>query len=65
MSRARVTQVMGVWRLHRPVLERLRAMAAQDAPCNASERELRALAARSEVEQERWARGLLAGYRVG
>jgi DNA-binding transcriptional MocR family regulator len=29
VSRARVTQVMGVWRLHRPVVEHLRVMAAR------------------------------------
>ncbi len=65
VSRARVTQVMGVWRLHRPVVEHLRAMAARGAPCDVGEHEVRALVGRSEVEQDRWARKRLAGYHVG
>ncbi len=35
VSRARVAQVMAVWRLHRPVLEHLRAMASSGARCDA------------------------------
>ncbi|MFO0606329.1 MAG: hypothetical protein U0324_24375 [Polyangiales bacterium] len=65
VSRARVTQVMGVWRLHRPVVEHLRAMAAHGTPCDVSEHEVRALAGRSEVEQDRWAQKRLARYREG
>ena len=65
VSRARVTQVMGVWRLHRPVVEHLRAMAERGEPCDVGEHEVRALVARSEVEQDRWARERLAGYRAG
>jgi len=53
VSRARVTQVMGVWRLHRPVVEHLRAMAARGEPWDVGEHEVRALVARGEVEQNR------------
>lgn len=63
VSRARVTQVMGVWRLHRPVVEHLRAMAARGAPCDVGEHEVRALVAQGEVEQDRWAQERLEDYR--
>jgi hypothetical protein len=65
VSRARVTQMTGVWRLHRPVDEHLRAMTARSEPCDVGEHEVRALVARGDVEQDRWARERLAGYRAG
>ncbi len=64
VSRARVAQVMAVWRLHRPVLEHLRALASSGVKCEVTEHEVRALLGRTEVEQDRWAQERLEGYRA-